>query len=213
MPGPALSLTSSPRRRFARLRRPARSPFWAAVHSHLWLVVIIVVLVGAAGTAYWGLRVHQRIGEATLERGIGGREHASTIRCVEQQSNGAVWACGLVYRAESVCLIANVNPVGDWNTKPGADLCDHRSSLTALLPARHYRRRGRRGSEVAAQRRRVEMRQDPGTEGAVGVPRPRRGEQLVLGDPNRALGPVVIPDSSTACAHIPALRKSLGKRQ
>lgn len=115
-------------------RRPARSPFWAAVRSHVWLGVIVIVLVGGAATAYWGLRVHQRIGEATLEHGIQGRESASTVRCVEQQSNGAVWACGLLYTAESVCLIANVNPAGDWTTKPGLDLCVNRPELTALLP-------------------------------------------------------------------------------
>ncbi|MGH3139113.1 MAG: hypothetical protein ACRDQE_05220 [Gaiellales bacterium] len=115
-------------------RRPARSPFWAAVRSHVWLGVIVIVLVGGAATAYWGLRVHQRIGETTLEHGVQGREGARTVRCVEQQPNGAVWACGLVYNAESVCLIANVNPAGDWTTKPGVDLCANRPELTALLP-------------------------------------------------------------------------------
>ena len=115
-------------------RRPARSPFWAAVRSHVWLGVIVIVLVSGAASAYWGLRVHQRIGEATLERAIQGRENASTVRCVEQQSNGAVWACGLLYTVESVCLIANVNPAGDWTTKPGVDLCANRPELTALLP-------------------------------------------------------------------------------
>ena len=116
--------------------RPSRSPFWAAVRSHVWLVVIVLVLIGIAGAAYWGLRVHQRIEGGTLERAIAGREGASTVRCVEQQPNGAVWACGLVYRAASVCLIANVNPVGDWTTKAGVDLCDHRAELNAILPAR-----------------------------------------------------------------------------
>ncbi|HET7171363.1 MAG TPA: hypothetical protein VFI18_06990 [Gaiellales bacterium] len=117
-------------------RRPARSPFWAAVRSHVWLVTIVLVLGGVAGTAYWALRVHQRIDAATLERGIGGREHASAVRCVEQQSNGSVWACGLVYRAASVCLIANVNAVGDWNTNDGPGLCDNRPELSAILPDR-----------------------------------------------------------------------------
>ena len=88
-----------------------------------------------AGTAYWVPRVHQRIGEATIERGVGNREHTSTIKCVERQSNGAM---GVRARLPGRVRLPHreVNPVGDWNTKPGADLCDHRSSLTALLPAR-----------------------------------------------------------------------------
>ena len=193
-------------------RRPARSPFWAAVQSHLWLVVIVTVLVGAAATAYWGLRVHQRIGEATIERGVGDREHANTIKCVEQQSNGAVWACGLVYRAESVCLIANVNPVGDWTTKPGADLCAHRASLTALLPARLT------SSAVTA---------DLNSQLSLGVSKcakiPARKVRWACLGPGAASSSCleirIVPwapwstDSSDACAHIPALRKFLGKRQ
>jgi hypothetical protein len=116
--------------------RPARSPFWAAVRSHVWLVTIVLVVVAAAGTAYYVMRVHQRITAATLQRDIAGREHASAVRCVEQQSNGSVWACGLVYQAASACLIANVNPVGDWNTNEGPGLCDHRPELAAILPDR-----------------------------------------------------------------------------
>jgi hypothetical protein len=191
-------------------RRPGRSPFWAAVHSHLWLVGIVVVLVGAAGTAYWGLRVHQRIGVATIERGVGGREHANTIKCVEQQSNGAVWACGLVYRAESVCLIANVNPVGDWTTKPGADLCTHRPELTALLPARLT------SSAVAADLR---------SQFSLDVSRcakipTRKVRWACLGpgaSSSSCLEVRIVPwtpwatSSSTACEHLPALRKFVGK--
>lgn len=194
------------------LRRPGRSPFWAAIHSHLWLVVIVVVVVGVAGTAYWGLRVHQRIGEATIERGVGNREHTSTIKCVEQQSNGAVWACGLVYRAESVCLIANVNPVGDWNTKPGADLCDHRSSLTALLPAR-----------LTAGAVTADLKSQLSVDVSKCAKIPARKVRWACLGPgaasNSCLEIRIVPwvpwsyDSSTACEHIPALRKSLGKRQ
>jgi hypothetical protein len=117
-------------------RRPGRSPFWAAVRSHVWLVMIVLALAAAVGTAYWALRVHQRISASTLERGIAGREHTNAVRCVEQQSNGSVWACGLVYQASSVCLIANVNPVGDWTTNDGAGLCEGRPELTAILPDR-----------------------------------------------------------------------------
>jgi hypothetical protein len=116
--------------------RPVRSPFWAAVRSHLWLVAIVIVLAGGAATGYWGLRVHQRISEAAIEHDVGVREHPAAVRCIEQQSNGAVWACGLVYRAASKCLIANVNPVGDWNTNDGLTLCDNRPQLTAILPNR-----------------------------------------------------------------------------
>ena len=171
-------------------RRPARSPFWAAVRSHVWLGVIVIVLVGGAATAYWGLRVHQRIGEATLERGIQGRENASTVRCVEQQSNGAVWACGLVYTAESLCLIANVNPAGDWTTKPGVDLCTNRPELTALLPPNITP--GAVEADLRAPRLEcVEMRQDPDGEGAVGVPGSGGFQHLLRRGARRALGALV----------------------
>ena len=191
-------------------RRPARSPFWAAVRSHLWLVAIVLVLIGAAGAAYWGLRVHQRIGETTLEHGITGREHATTVRCVEQQSNGAVWACGLVYHAESVCLIANVNPAGDWTTKPGVDLCSHRSALTALLPAKIA------SSAVEAD---LQTQFSLDVSKCAKIPtRKVRWACLVPGASSTTCLEVrVVPwapwstDSSTACPHVPALRTFLGK--
>ena len=191
-------------------RRPARSPFWAAVHSHLWLGVIILVLVGAAGTAYWGLRVHQRIGEATLERGIGTREHASTVRCIEQQANGAVWACGVVYNAESVCLIANVNPAGEWSTKPGTDLCTHRPALAALLPTSIT------ASAVVADLK--NQHSSDVSKCAKILTRKVRWACVGPGGPTTCVEVRIVPwtpwvpNSSDACAHVPVLRKFLGKR-
>lgn len=191
-------------------RRPGRSPFWAAVRSHVWLGVIVIVLVGGAATAYWGLRVHQRIGEATLEHGIQGREHPTSVRCVEQQPNGAVWACGLVYNAESVCLIANVNPAGDWSTKPGLDLCGHRAALTALLP-----------DAVAASAVETDLRTQLSVDVAKCAKIPTRKVRWACLGPGgtsaSCLEVRVVPwapwstDSSTACDHIPALRTYLRK--
>lgn len=190
-------------------RRAGRSPFWAAVRSHVWLVSIVLVLVGAAGTAYWGLRVHQRISQATLERDIGNREHASAVRCVEQQSNGAVWACGLVYQASSVCLIANVSPVGDWNTNDGPGLCDRRPELAAILPARIT------ASAVAS-----DLASQQGTPGMQCAKLPEHKVRWAcLG--STAGGSCLLvriapwsslaTEQSTVCDHVPALRKAHGK--
>lgn len=205
--GAELDVVSAPPTRGGP-RRPGRSPFWAAVRSHLWLVVIVIVLVSAAGTAYWGLRVHQRIGETTLARAIAGREHATTVRCVEQQSNGAVWACGLVYHAESVCLIANVNPAGDWSTKPGIDLCSHRPELTALLPP------------ITASAVEADLRTQFSLDVSKCAKIPLRKVRWACLGPasssSSCLEVRIVPwtpwvtASSTACTHVPPLRKSLG---
>jgi hypothetical protein len=188
--------------------RPSRSPFWAAVRSHLLLVAIVLVVIGVAGTAYWVLRVHQRMSAATLEHAIAGREGASAVRCVEQQSNGAVWACGVVYNAASVCLIADVNPVGDWNTNDGGPLCDDRAQLNAILPDPVT------PAAVAAD---MASRQSfPGAR-CVKVPtkkvrwaclQPGGACMLVRVAPWRSLGS---PEQSDRCGTLPAFKKRHGK--
>ena len=192
-------------------RRPARSPFWAAVRSHVWLVTIVLVLGGVAGTAYWALRVHQRIDAATLERGIRGREHASAVRCVENQSNGSVWACGLVYRAASVCLIANVNAVGDWNTNDGPGLCENRPELAAILPDR-----------ITAAAVAADMSSQQVMPGARCAKLPQHSVRWACEGPAGAGGCLLVrvapwnslaTEQSTVCEHVPALRKRRGKSQ
>ena len=59
--------------------------------------------------------------------------------------------------------IANVNPVGDWNIEAWRRPVRPQVEPDGAPPGEAYRRRGRRGSEVAAKRRRIEVRQDPGT--------------------------------------------------
>jgi hypothetical protein len=187
--------------------RPSRSPFWAAVRSHLLLFAIVLAVAALAGTAYWGLRVHQRIPAGTLERAIAGRENASAVRCVEQQSNGAVWACGLVYQAASVCLIADVNPVGDWNTKDGPGLCDGRPQLAAILP-----------DPITAAGLAADMASQQAFPGArcAKVPtkkvrwaclQPGGSCKLVRVAPWRSLA----AEASDVCEHMPAFKKHHGK--
>jgi hypothetical protein len=173
-------------------------------------MAIILVVAGVAGTTYWGLRVHQRIAASALERDIAGRQHASAVRCVEQQSNGAVWACGLVYRAASVCLIADVNPVGDWNTNDGAGLCDHRSKLAAILPDR-----------ITAAAVAADMESQRAFTGARCARVPATRVRWACLGPSAAGGDCVLvrvvpwrplaPSPSDVCEHVPAFKKHNGK--
>jgi hypothetical protein len=114
---------------------PVRSPVRAALHSHLWLTGIVLAVLAVSATGYWVLRVHQRIGQATLEHQMAARQHAPTVGCAKLQSDGAAWACAVVYQAESVCLIAKVNVLGSWSTSVGEHRCERIPALTALLPA------------------------------------------------------------------------------
>src|SRR5205085_10945458 len=112
--------------------RPSRR---RGVHrSNLWLAGIVLALLAVGSTAYWVLRVHQRIAETSLEHQIATRNDAQSVRCVELQSDGAVWACGVFYNVESVCLIAKVNPLGSWSTTVGTHRCQREPQLVALLP-------------------------------------------------------------------------------
>ena len=113
---------------------PVRSPQRAAMRSHLWLAGIILTVLAVGATGYWVLRVHQRIAETSLEHQIATREHAPTVRCSPLQSNGSAWACAVVYRVESVCVIAKVSTFGNWSTVVGQHRCERLPELEALLP-------------------------------------------------------------------------------
>lgn len=101
-------------------------------HQRLAYVVLAVILVAAAG--FWVLRVHQRIGEGALEAGITKQQHAPAVQCASLQSNGSAWACAVVYRAESVCLIARVSVLGSWSTAIGQHRCERVPRLAKLAP-------------------------------------------------------------------------------
>jgi hypothetical protein len=115
-----------------RLPRTQRG---SGMRAHMWLTSIICVVLAVGLAGYWVLRVHQRIGQAALEHEIGKRENAPTVGCAKLQSDGAVWACAVIYKAESVCLIAKVSALGSWSTAVGQHRCSQLPQLVKLLPA------------------------------------------------------------------------------
>ena len=113
---------------------PLASPVKNVLRSHQRLAYVLLAVILVASAGFWVLRIHQRIGEHTLEAGITKQQHAPTVQCASLQSNGSAWACAVVYRAESVCLIARVSVLGSWSTAIGQHRCERVPRLAALAP-------------------------------------------------------------------------------
>jgi hypothetical protein len=105
-----------------------------ALRPHARFVIVVLVALFAVGAVYFTLRVHQRISESSLEHGISQHEHPRNVRCSELQSNGAAWACAVVFRAQAECLLARVNVLGSWSTIARPRRCARISGLVELLP-------------------------------------------------------------------------------
>jgi hypothetical protein len=105
-----------------------------AVRPHMRFLSVIMVVLVVLGVGYYALRVHQRISQSSLESQIHARDHAQAVRCSALQANGSAWACAVIFRAESECLIARVNVVGSWSTVVRARRCAKIAELVALLP-------------------------------------------------------------------------------
>ena len=184
----------------------------SGVRAHLWLTSIICVVLAVGLGGYWVLRVHQRIGQAALQHEIGKRESAPTVRCVKLQSNGAVWACGIVYQAESVCLIAKVNVLGSWSTAVGQHRCSEQPQLVKLLPATITaeavgadldRQLGSTGTSTGAQ-----CIKEPGhkVRWACQLPPPGNGCKVVRVQPWTVWNSI---NGGRLCAHLPGLVKKV----
>ncbi|HXD70138.1 MAG TPA: hypothetical protein VN615_09775, partial [Gaiellales bacterium] len=124
--------------------RPAPAAAWqppsksstvrAAMRPHMRFLSVIMVVLVVLGVGYFALRIHQRISQSSLESQIHTRDHAQAVRCSALQSNGSAWACAVIFRAESECLIARVNVLGSWSTVVRAHRCAKIEALVALLP-------------------------------------------------------------------------------
>jgi len=117
--------------------RARRTPGQATVRLHALVGVIVGLLLVAALGVLWLYEVHPRIGQLSLERGIATRIGAKgvSVRCVASKANGAVWTCAAVYDAESVCELASVSVLGDWNlVAANSKRCLAIPSLAALAP-------------------------------------------------------------------------------
>jgi hypothetical protein len=178
----------------------------------MWMAAIVCVVLAVVAGGYWALRVHQRIGQGSLEHQIAVRETAPTVHCSKLQSDGAVWACGVIYRAESVCLIAKVNVLGSWSTAANQHRCQRVAALVALLP-----------KEITAGNVGADVDRQLGGSGTVCVKVPSHQVRWACQRPasagNRCLLVRVVPwtawnenDAGRLCEHLPALQKKIRRR-
>lgn len=127
--------TSLPASVPSRSVRPGRTPRRAAARSHLLVGSVVAVLVAVALAAFWLVELHPRISQASLERDVAARTGAPTVHCVSAKTNGAVWTCGIVYGAESVCDLANVSVFGSWKTVAAdSRRCTGEPALIGMAP-------------------------------------------------------------------------------
>jgi hypothetical protein len=105
-----------------------------ALRPHARFLTVILAVMVAIGVGYFTLRVHHRISESSLESKISNRDHPQDVRCKALQSNGSAWACAIIFRAESECVIARVSVFGSWSTVARAHRCAKITELVALLP-------------------------------------------------------------------------------
>jgi hypothetical protein len=208
---PAEPEPAEPVRQWEPPRLP-RTQRGSGMRAHMWLTSIICVVLAGGLAGYWVLRVHQRIGQAALQHEIGKRETATTVGCVKLQPNGAVWACGIVYQAESVCLIAKVNVLGSWSTAVGQHRCSEQPQLVKLLPstitpeavgADLDRQLGSTGSSAGAQ-----CIKEPGhkVRWACQLPPPGNACKVVRVQPWTVWNSI---NGGRLCAHLPGLVKKV----
>jgi hypothetical protein len=184
-----------------------------AVRPHARFLTIILVVLIAIGVGYFTLRVHHRISESSLEGKISQRDHPQDVRCRALQSNGSAWACAIIFRAESECVIARVSVFGSWSTVARTHRCAKITELVALLPQKTT------ATGVAA-----DVGQQLGITGltcrkvpqhevrwACGLPPAPGGQCLVLREVRWQMWPA--QDGGRLCDHFPELETAIRAAQ
>lgn len=98
-----------------------------------WPVAISLVIVLLAG-GLWYAKLRQRADAATVQDHVALRNPGSTIGCGELKANGSLWACAVVYPAESECVVVGVSVTGHVASgTPNPRRCDL-PALEKMLP-------------------------------------------------------------------------------
>ena len=107
------------RSRFGRLGAPV-------------LVAAVILLVGAG---LWFVKVRQRASGATVQHKVVQQYPGATaVSCTKLQTDGATWACGVVYHVESECVMASVSVFGSLKTQVGKNKCARETTLKSMPP-------------------------------------------------------------------------------
>jgi hypothetical protein len=100
-----------------------------------WPLVVSLVIVLLAGGLWYG-KLRERADAATVQNHVAVHYPGSTVGCVEIKANASLWGCGVVYRAESICLAVAVSATGDVSPgKLSARRCVV-PGLRRMLPAK-----------------------------------------------------------------------------
>ena len=196
-------MTSAAARRYARAVVGSGSP-----NAWRWPLLVTALIVLLAGALWYG-KFRPRASAAEVEHTVGLSHPGSVVGCVPIKTNGSLWGCAVVYRAEAVCVAVAVSLTGQID--PGGPSQHHCSTpqLLHLLPR-----------SIAAKAVAVDVTRTLG--GGPGFTCARAGHGTVRWACARAVPtarcvlvklqrwrPLKVSDGGTACK-IPALRLAVG---
>jgi hypothetical protein len=172
------------------------------------LVAAVIVLLAAA---LWYGKLRPRASAAEVQQTVGLNHPGAVVGCVPVKSNGSLWGCAVVYRAESECLAVAVSLTGKID--PGGPSQHHCSTpqLLHLLP-----------HSIAAKAVAFDVTRAVGGRGA-GFTCARMGHGTVRWACARSVPaqrcvlvkvvrwrPLKLTDGGPACGKVPQLRMAVG---
>ncbi len=96
------------------------------------LVVFVLAAVGLGG--YWYAKLRERASAGAVQAQVAASYPSAHITCDKLSSNGATWACAVVYHAESDCALAKVSVTGSISNKAVRGPCKSDPTLSGLIP-------------------------------------------------------------------------------
>ena len=93
-------------------------------------VGVVVVAIALAGSVWWYVKDHNRIGRSELQATVARRAGATSAVCLQRDPNAAHWLCVAIGQAAPRCLRAHVRPWGAVELHQAYRKCAHDAKLS-----------------------------------------------------------------------------------